>query len=124
MSEATPLISKNGPNGGNPTAYFLPSHGRKPSSVGDDSLHTAVGEEINRLPQGGVAAEFNPRPVVVGHNLPPGSKLRRAMKQPSMGGGWLGYIAGAFAPVTEDMDEIVDTGEVGTLVLPRKVSLC
>ena len=123
MAESTPLISKNGPNGGNPTAYFLPSHGRKPSSAGDDSLHTAVGtEEINTFPQGGVAAEFNPRPVT-GRDLPPGSKIRRAMKQPSMGGGWLGYIAGAFAPVAEDMDEIVDTGEVGTLVLPRKVRL-
>ncbi|KAL7542243.1 hypothetical protein ACHAWF_007124 [Thalassiosira exigua] len=47
------------------------------------------------------------------------------MRHPSVGGGWLAYVSGAFAPPATAAGDAPDanTGEVGTLVIPRKVPL-
>lgn len=136
-SETTPLVSAAGGSG--PTAYFLDGvHKRKPSSA-DSSFVAALSrenEEVDSMPRGGVAAEFNPRPVG-GKYLGAGGK--RKMRKPSVGGGWLDYVASdswkprpppsaaasSSAPNanTPSGGAAIGEGDVGTLVLPRKVPI-
>eukprot|EP00584_Thalassiosira_punctigera_P000111 CAMPEP_0172534590 /NCGR_PEP_ID=MMETSP1067-20121228/6898_1 /TAXON_ID=265564 ORGANISM="Thalassiosira punctigera, Strain Tpunct2005C2" /NCGR_SAMPLE_ID=MMETSP1067 /ASSEMBLY_ACC=CAM_ASM_000444 /LENGTH=274 /DNA_ID=CAMNT_0013319401 /DNA_START=25 /DNA_END=846 /DNA_ORIENTATION=+ len=155
-SESTPLVSKMGPDplskisGSTPTVYFLDGanrgDSRNTSSHGANSFATPTGhEEIDSMPAGGVAAEFDSRPVSSGRRddsrPPPGplgaTTRRRHMREKSVGGGWLDYVpdawkakssssstaAAAFAPGSggERKDGDINAGGVGTLVIPRKV---
>mmetsp|Transcript_25288 Transcript_25288/g.53336 ORF Transcript_25288/g.53336 Transcript_25288/m.53336 type:complete len:229 (+) Transcript_25288:145-831(+) len=115
-SETTPLV------GSQPTAYFLDgAHRRNTSNT--SYAASATGEEVNNMPAGAVVEEFNPRPLT---GRAPGSQNAKPkkMRSPSIGGGWLGYIADMgktkpYAPNPEDA--AASTGEIGTLLLPRKV---
>ena len=123
-SEKTPLM------GSQPTAYFLDGLHRRNSSALPETdpvpAPDVVGGEINKMPTGGVADEFNPRPLS-GRAPPPKGKKRQNMRAPSIGGGWVDYIADigktktAFAPTSPTA--AAATGEIGTLVLPRKVPI-
>lgn len=82
------------------------------------------------MPKGAVGAEFNPRPVGgagLGLNVvPPRGSKNRKMRKPSVGGGWMGHVADSWkpnqaAPAREDT--AINAGEIGTLVLPRKVPI-
>mmetsp|Transcript_10914 Transcript_10914/g.19892 ORF Transcript_10914/g.19892 Transcript_10914/m.19892 type:complete len:252 (+) Transcript_10914:56-811(+) len=138
-SETTPLVSKNGLDppsnavGSSPT-YFLDNvQRRKPSSAGEDSFHTAVSresEEVDGIPEGADAAEFSSRPVL-GRNAPPPGIKNRRMRTASIGGGWLDYVADSwkpksapFASTSGDREgTAINTGGIGTLLLPRRVPL-
>jgi len=128
-SEKTPLVSSSP----TPTAYFLDGvHKRKPSSAGEVSYDTtfsrAEGEEVDNIPKGGVAAEFNPRPVLARRGNTGGTVKKHHMKHASIGGGFLDYIAPdswkpkpSVAPTLSG--DAVNTGEIGTLLIPRKVPI-
>mmetsp|Transcript_16662 Transcript_16662/g.39888 ORF Transcript_16662/g.39888 Transcript_16662/m.39888 type:complete len:245 (-) Transcript_16662:274-1008(-) len=130
-SETTPLDSKKPPNplhnagGSAPTAYFLGGVHRRNSSIAEDqSYHTAAGEEVDDMPEGGVAAEFIPRQLGTPR---PGVKNRK-MRKPSIGGGWLDYMNDSWTRKTatgtsSGFDPATNAGEIGTLILPRKAPL-
>eukprot|EP00580_Thalassiosira_gravida_P011140 CAMPEP_0201642784 /NCGR_PEP_ID=MMETSP0493-20130528/26979_1 /ASSEMBLY_ACC=CAM_ASM_000838 /TAXON_ID=420259 /ORGANISM="Thalassiosira gravida, Strain GMp14c1" /LENGTH=254 /DNA_ID=CAMNT_0048117057 /DNA_START=41 /DNA_END=805 /DNA_ORIENTATION=- len=142
-SETTPLVSP----GGNPPAYFVDGTHRRNSSnsAGSDSFDNTPRiredevEEFDNMPSGGVAAEFNSRPVLGRgggrrNTPPPGAKQQRHMKESSVGGGWLDYVPDSwkakpdagFAPSSsgeEKEDAFINAGGIGTLVLPRKVPM-
>ena len=153
-SETTPFVSKqidppSNAAGSETTAYFLDgAHKRIPSnfSVGEESFATAMsheknmsreqsaikGEVVDNMPQGGISAEFNPRPVS-GRNTAGGgapsttsTHQRLKMRKPSFGGGFLTHVADSWKPSTAPIlreDPITNAGEIGTLVLPRKVPI-
>lgn len=126
-SETTPLVSKKDP---------LDDMHSKVSSNGEDSFVSAVSrdrtaEEFNPRPVSSTAAEFNSRPVMGRNARPTGAKTHR-MKTPSVGGGFLlDFVPDAWNPTapvlvpnSEDReDAAINTGGIGTLVLPRKVPI-
>ena len=131
-SEKTPLVS-----GKTPTAYFLDGvHKRKPSSImGELSFDAVDAEEVDNMPKGTSSAEFLPRSVIgfgnSSNKTPTGGKGHR-MKAPSVGGGWLDYIVAdswkskptSFSPEKTSKDNAeIDTGAIGTLLIPRKVPI-
>lgn len=135
-SEKTPLLST--PSKGkedappapsviaaSPTAYFLDgAHRRKPSNF-------SVESEIDNLPsKASSSSEFNSRPVSVsGKNITANNddgfkRITKGMRAPSVGGDWLSYIARTrdnvqSAPREDDF--AAESGEIGTLLIPRKV---
>ena len=131
-TETTPLFpkkdrdppSKNGSI--QPSAYFIEGkHHRRESSefrATFGSTPPSAVKEINRMPPGGVAAEFNPRPVP-GRATPNPRFEQRKMKALSVGGGLMSYIADMGRTKTAQPSStsgIASTGEIGTLLLPRK----
>ena len=150
-SEKTPLVSStsSGSEGGQlPTAYFLDGV-QKRSSVGDVSTFSRADgyEEVDNMPKDGVAEEFYPRPVLerrgntdfTGREADGSNKKQHSMKMPSLGGGGILDFIGrdswkqisrrasgsgfsvASAPPTKDED--INTGEIGTLLIQRKVPI-
>jgi hypothetical protein len=134
-TEVTPLLQQSNPRSlsSSPpsTAYFLDGgHRRNGSSVSAvSSQHSQPtpwlgAEVINPMPEGAAKDEFAPRPVAGGTVAP--AAFSRHMKAPSIGGDWLSYIAlkgrpstGPFVPTSEN--KAAETGDVGTLLIPRKV---
>eukprot|EP00804_Cyclotella_cryptica_P015452 CCRYP_008066-RA/>CCRYP_008066-RA protein AED:0.04 eAED:0.04 QI:88/1/1/1/1/1/2/279/247 len=131
-TEATPLLQKSNPSTSPPsTAYFLDGvhrrNGSSASAVSSQHSQPApwLGAEIiNPMPEGAEKDEFAPRPVA-GRAVAP-AVASRHMKAPSIGGDWLSYIAlkgrpssGPFVPTAEN--KAAETGDVGTLLIPRKV---
>ena len=113
-----------------PTAYFLDgAHRRRPSSL--PSAASRDDEEIDNLPNGATSsAEFNSRPVSnniinSGANDDGFKRLTMGMRPPSMGVDWLSYISRnkdvQSAPRGEDF--VAESGEIGTLIIPRKVPI-
>mmetsp|Transcript_1899 Transcript_1899/g.3185 ORF Transcript_1899/g.3185 Transcript_1899/m.3185 type:complete len:264 (-) Transcript_1899:25-816(-) len=147
-SEKTPLLSTSPkdrddasptpPISASPTAYFLDgAHRRKPSSFSfyysKDSVpppSIREKEEIDNFPSGASSSsEFNSRPVSDKNNtinIDDGFKrLTQGMRAPSVGMDWLSYIARTnnvpSAPKGDDF--AAESGEVGTLLIPRKVPI-
>lgn len=149
-SEKTPLLPTPSKGKGDPppiiaaspTAYFLDGkHRRKPSnfefyyssSKSKDSAPPPSGrdkEEIDNLPSGASSSsEFNSRPVsgltinTANNNEDGFKRLTRGMRSPSVGVDWLSYISRTkdlpSAPRGDDL--AAESGEVGTLLIPRKV---
>ncbi len=150
-SEKTPLLSTPSKGGkddappgappiiASPTAYFLDgAHRRKPSSFSfyysKDSVpppSTRDREEVDNIPSGASSSsEFNSRPVSGKNNAISEDggfkRLKHGMRAPSVGGDWLSYIARTkdvhpSAPRGDDL--AAESGEVGTLLIPRKVPI-
>mmetsp|Transcript_29510 Transcript_29510/g.59329 ORF Transcript_29510/g.59329 Transcript_29510/m.59329 type:complete len:265 (+) Transcript_29510:35-829(+) len=146
-SEKTPLLST--PSKGkddappappviaSPTAYFLDgAHRRKPSSFSfyysKDSVPPPSSrdkEEVDNFPSGASSSsEFNSRPVSGKNNTSNDDgfkRLTQGMRAPSVGGDWLSYVARSKdAPSAPRGDDFAaESGEVGTLLIPRKVPI-
>jgi len=145
-SEKTPLLST--PSKGkddappappviaSPTAYFLDgAHRRKPSSFSfyysKDSVPPSSRdkEEVDNFPSGASSSsEFNSRPVSGKNNTSNDDgfkRLTQGMRAPSVGGDWLSYVARSKdAPSAPRGDDFAaESGEVGTLLIPRKVPI-
>lgn len=106
-----------------PTAYFLDgAHRRKPSNF-------SVESEIDTLPsQATSSSEFNSRPVsgknITATNEDGFKRITKEMRAPSVGGDWLSYIARSRENVPSaprEDDFAAESGEMGTLLIPRKV---
>ena len=146
-SERTPLKAKDkdeiAPPSApitSPTAYFLDGKHRRGGSTAlgsnsrfsfyysKDSSSRHTNEEIDKPPVGASStAEFDSRPVS-GNNSSAFERLRHrgGMRAPSVGGDWLSYIvdrprAESIRPSGDDF--AAETGEVGTLLIPRKVPI-
>lgn len=145
-SERTPLKAKD--KGGeneppsapitSPTAYFLDgkhkrggftalgSNSRFSFYYSKDSSSRHTNEEIDKPPAGASStAEFDSRPVS-GNNSSAFERLRHrgGMRAPSMGGDWLSYIVDRRQSIRPSGDDFAaETGEVGTLLIPRKVPI-
>lgn len=145
-SERTPLKAKdkgeNPPSAPitSPTAYFLDGKHRRGGSTAlgsntrfsfyysKDSSSRHTNEEIDKPPAGASSTdEFDSRPVS-GNNSSAFERLRHrgGMRAPSVGGDWLSYIvdrprADSLRPSGDDF--AAETGEVGTLLIPRKVPI-
>ena len=151
-SEKTPLVSStsSGNGGGQPPIL---DGVQKRSSVGDVSIDTTFSraegyEEVDNMPKGGVAEEFYPRPVLErrgntdfpGREADGSNKKQHSMKMPSLGGGGIldfigrdswkqisrrasgsGFSVAPASPTMEDED--INTGEIGTLLIKRKVPI-
>jgi hypothetical protein len=143
-SEKTPLLSTPSkgskddappvpPISASPVAYFLDgAHRRKPSSFSFYYSKDAIPppssrdrEEVDNIPSGASSSsEFNSRPVS-GKKEDAGVKRgRHGMRAPSVGGDWLSYIARTRDPPAPKGDDFAaESGEVGTLLIPRKVPI-
>jgi hypothetical protein len=90
-------------------------------------------EDIEPMPNGAEAAEFNPRVLGSRNGAPPpssapGGRLhgRHNMKQPSVGGGWVDYVVDSLKPSFAPLPPLSPVGSdyasggVGTLLIPRK----
>jgi hypothetical protein len=131
-SESTPLLKKSDSsslsNSPVPTAYFLDGvHRRNPSSSSAISGQVAT-EDINPLPEGADKDEFAPRPVTKTGRTGGAAISSKHMKAPSIGGDLLSFIGqggrlnastGPFVPTAET--KAAETGDVGSLLIPRKV---
>jgi hypothetical protein len=95
-------------------------------------------EDVDRMPNGAEAAEFNPRPVFGrsvnknrnGVGPPPTTRdglhnRHHRMKEPSIGGGFIDYVVDSlkpsFAPPPTVMGPL--DGGIGTLLIPRKAPI-
>ena len=131
---APPIISAS------PTAYFLDgAHRRKPSSFSfyyskDAGPPPSIRdkEEIDNFPSGASSSsEFNSRPVsgiknnTTTDNDDGFKRITQGMRAPSVGGDWLSYIARAnnVPSAPQEDDFAAESGEVGTLLIPRKVPI-
>lgn len=90
-------------------------------------------EDIDLMPNGAEAAEFNPRPVFGRRNgAPPPSSTgvlhnrHHKMKQPSVGGGFIDYVVDSWKPSFALPPPLglpggdSASGGIGTLLIPRK----
>ena len=90
-------------------------------------------EDIDLMPNGAEADEFNPRPVFGRRNGPSppsstgGLHNRHKMKQPSVGGGFIDYVVDSWKPSFALPPPLGPpgggsaSGGIGTLLIPRKV---
>jgi hypothetical protein len=124
-----------------PTAYFLDgAHRRKPSNFSfyyskdsNPPPSSKDNEEIDNFPTGASSSsEFNSRPLSGKSNNTSSSyedgfkRLTHGMRAPSVGGDWLSYIASATTNIPSaprEDDFAAESGEVGTLLIPRKVPI-
>lgn len=113
-TERTPLVAPSPSGGDQPTVYFLERRDSKlASSVVDASgvqSNLADAEEIETLPEGSMASNFDPRPVTSA-----GVARANSLKNGDAGvkGGWFNFFG--------NVGKKVAMGETGSMALPRKV---
>jgi len=127
VNETTPLVpAPDGNQSGRPSstvssqpiAYFLGHRRDHSNSTGKVSV---VGEEeINAMPNGGTAIEFEPRQVQRPRWVSPKSNAPRINVFSARGGGkWFSFLFDPWQQMTSTF-QLGDAGEVGTLLIPRK----
>jgi hypothetical protein len=121
---------------------YICQHSRKPPALHIYSITMASettplvsrkgDEDIDLMPNGAEAEEFNPRPVLGRRNgtPPPASRgelhNRHKMKQPSFGGGFIDFVIDslkpsfALSPPLGPPGGDSPPGGIGTLLIPRK----
>jgi uncharacterized membrane protein YidH (DUF202 family) len=118
-NERTPLIPPSNAPGDQPTVYFLERRDSKLSASVNISADTAQAdaEEIETLPEGSTASNFEPRPVTAAGVARANSvRAASAANGSSNGnGGWFNLFGGKKGVATGDNTEI------GSMVINRKV---
>ena len=113
-NERTPLIAPSPAGGDQPTVYFLERRDSKLASSVNASITQADAEEIETLPEGSVASNFDPRPVTSA-GVARANSLR-ASGAISNSGGWFGNFFGNVKK------QVVGTSDdIGSMVINRKV---
>lgn len=115
-NERTPLIPPSNAAGDGPTVYFLERRDSKlPSSSVVESTAQADAEEIETLPEGSVASNFDPRPVTAA-GIARASSIR-ANGTPHKKGGWFSNLFGN----GNSKGSAVQGEDIGSMVINRKV---
>lgn len=114
-NERTPLIAPSPAGGDQPTVYFLERRDSKLVASVNASVTQADAEEIETLPEGSVASNFDPRPVTSA-GVARANSLR-ASGAVSNGGGWFGNFFGNVKK------QVVGgpSDDIGSMVINRKV---
>ncbi|KAL3791009.1 hypothetical protein HJC23_002998 [Cyclotella cryptica] len=113
-TERTPLVAPSPSGGDQPTVYFLERRDSKlASSVVESSViqsNLADAEEIETLPEGSLASNFDPRPVTSA-----GVARANSLKKGEAGAksGWFNFFG--------NVGKKVNMGETGSMALPRSV---
>jgi hypothetical protein len=115
-NERTPLIPPSNAPGDQPTVYFLERRDSKLSASVNISADTAQAdaEEIETLPEGSTASNFEPRPVTAA-GIARANSIRAANGSSSGNGGWFNFFGNKKGVATGDNTDI------GSMVINRKV---
>jgi hypothetical protein len=111
-NERTPLIAPSPASGDQPTVYFLERRDSKlTTSIVDGNTASADAAEIETLPEGSVASNFDPRPVT-----PAGiARTNSIRNNGAANGGWFGnFLGNRFKKVG------APGGDIGTMAINRK----
>lgn len=113
-NERTPLIPPSNAAGDQPTVYFLERRDSKLTSSVVESTAQADAEEIETLPEGSVASNFDPRPITAA-GIARANSIR-TNGSASKKGGWFGNF---FGNVQQKVG--VPGEDIGSMAINRKV---
>ncbi|KAL7507447.1 hypothetical protein ACHAXN_004630 [Cyclotella atomus] len=117
-NERTPLIPPSNAPGDQPTVYFLERRDSKLSTSVNIDTAQADAEEIETLPEGSTASNFEPRPITAA-GVARANSIRAANGGAANGvGGWFGNFFGNGAA----NNKAAGSGDdIGSMVINRKV---
>eukprot|EP00956_Cyclotella_meneghiniana_P003105 scaffold3800_cov77-Cyclotella_meneghiniana.AAC.1 len=113
-NEKTPLIAPSPAGGDEPTAYFVGSVRSKSLLKGSVLDASADAEEVETLPEGSVASNFEPRPITQ-------AGVARAQSLRSNGAAKTGWFGNIFAGQQPVKSSGAPGDDIGSLVINRKV---